>query len=61
MTAHWGVPDPAAVAGTQEQQTKAFLETSVILRRRIELMLALPLASLDVLVIQRQISEIGKR
>ena len=61
MTAHWGVPDPAAVAGTQEQQTKAFLETSVILRRRIELMLALPLASLDVLVIQRQISGIGKR
>ena len=61
MTAHWGVPDPAAVVGAHEQQTKAFLETSVILRRRIELMLALPLASLDALVIQRQITEIGKR
>jgi ACR3 family arsenite transporter len=47
MTAHWGVADPAAFEGTDEQKTKAFWDTAVILKRRIELMLALPLASLD--------------
>ena len=59
MTAHWGVPDPSAVEGTDEQKTKAFGDTAVVLRRRIELMLALPLRSLDKLAIQRAISDIG--
>ena len=59
MTAHWGVPDPAAFVGTDEQKTKVFWDTAVILKRRIELMLALPLQSLDKLAIQRRIKDIG--
>jgi arsenate reductase len=61
MTAHWGVADPAAVEGTDAQKAKAFWDTAIILKRRIELMLALPLASLDQLTIQREIRNIGSR
>ncbi len=61
MTAHWGVADPAAFEGTDEQKAKVFWDTAVILKRRIELMLALPLASLDKLAIQREIRDIGTR
>lgn len=61
MTAHWGVADPAAAEGTDAQKVKAFWDTAVILKRRIELMLALPLASLDQLAIQREIRDIGSR
>jgi arsenate reductase (thioredoxin) len=59
MTAHWGVPDPAAIQGTDEEKAKAFWDSAVTLKRRIELMLALPLGSLDRLAIQRQIKDIG--
>lgn len=61
MTAHWGVADPAAFEGTDEQKAKLFWDTAVILKRRIELMLALPLASLDKMAIQREIRDIGSR
>jgi arsenate reductase (thioredoxin) len=61
MTAHWGVADPAAFEGTDEQKTKIFWDTAVVLKRRIELMLALPLASLDKMAIQREIKDIGTR
>ncbi|MFM1987964.1 MAG: As reductase [Pseudomonadota bacterium] len=61
MTAHWGVADPAAFHGTDEQKTKVFRDTAAILKRRIELMLSLPLASLDRLSIQREIKDIGTR
>ncbi|HEU4459951.1 MAG TPA: arsenate reductase ArsC [Methylibium sp.] len=61
MTAHWGVPDPAAVEGTDEEKAKAFLSAAVTLKRRIELMLALPLPSLDTQRIQREIKDIGTR
>lgn len=61
MTAHWGLPDPAAVQGSHAQQEKAFLDTFVALKRRIELMLALPLASLDGMALQRELKDIGKR
>lgn len=61
MTAHWGVPDPSAVQGTGEERTKAFWDTAVILKRRIDLMLALPIASLDRMAIQREIRDIGTR
>jgi arsenate reductase len=57
MTAHWGLPDPAAVQGSPAQQRKAFLDTFVALKRRIELMLALPLASLDSLSLQRELGQ----
>ena len=59
MTAHWGVPDPAAVEGTPEQIEKAFLEAFVILDRRISLLLCLPLSSLDKLAIKKEIDRIG--
>ena len=59
-TAHWGVPDPAAVAGTSEQVERAFRDAFMILERRIGLLLCLPLASLDKLAIQKEIERIGK-
>jgi arsenate reductase (thioredoxin) len=61
MTAHWGVADPAAFQGTDEQQARVFWDTALILKRRIELLLALPLASLDKLAIQREVRDIGSR
>jgi arsenate reductase len=60
MTAHWGVPDPAAVAGTPEQIDRAFHDAFMILERRISLLLCLPLASFDKLAIQKKLDEIGK-
>ena len=61
MTAHWGVPDPAAVNGSPEEIEKAFRYAFMTLDRRIGLFLSLPLASLDSLAIQKQIDEIGKK
>jgi arsenate reductase (thioredoxin) len=61
MTAHWGVPDPAAVTGEAEQIERAFRDAFVILDRRISLFLALPLASLEALSIQREIDRIGRQ
>jgi arsenate reductase (thioredoxin) len=61
MTAHWGVPDPAAVMGGAEQIERAFRDAFVILDRRISLFLALPLASLEALALQREIDRIGRQ
>jgi arsenate reductase len=61
MTAHWGVPDPAAVTGTPEEIDKAFREAFMILDRRINLFLCLPLASLDKLAIKKEIDRIGQQ
>ena len=61
MTAHWGVPDPAAVAGTPEQVERAFRDAFVVLERRIGLFLSLPLASLEALAIKIEIMNIGKK
>ncbi len=61
MTAHWGMPDPAAVEGEQAAQEKAFLDTFITLKRRIQLMLSLPLATLDRMAIQKEIKDIGSR
>src|SRR6185437_7594631 len=52
ITAHWGVPDPAAVQGTEEDQRRAFRETFLILRRRIELLACLPFDKLRGLALQ---------
>jgi arsenate reductase (thioredoxin) len=60
MTAHWGVPDPAAATGTPEQIERAFRDAFSILDRRIGLLLALPLVSLDQLAIQTEIDKIGR-
>lgn len=60
MTAHWGVPDPAAIEGTPEQIEKAFREAFIALDRRIGLFLSLPLSSLDELAIKNEIERIGR-
>jgi len=61
MTAHWGLPDPAAVDGSDEQKRKAFRDTLLLLSRRIELFVSLPLEKLDKLAIQKKIKEIGTK
>ena len=61
MTAHWGVPDPSAFIGSDEEMADVFWNTAVVLKRRIDLMLALPLTSLDGLSLQREIKDIGHR
>jgi len=60
MTAHWGMPDPAAAQGTEEQIRRAFSDTANMLRRRIELFASLPFEKLDRLALQSKVREIGK-
>ena len=60
MTAHWGIPDPAAVKGTPDEIARAFRDVFTILDRRIGLFLALPLATLEQLAIQKEINQIGR-
>lgn len=59
MTAHWGVPDPAAVRGTPKELERAYRDAFVTLDRRIDLFLSLPLASIDSLAIKKEIDKIG--
>lgn len=59
MTAHWGLPDPAAVEGDDDTRMRAFRDTFVALRRRIDLLTALPLDRLDRLTLQSQLRDIG--
>jgi len=60
MTAHWGIPDPAAVEGAQEAVDRAFRDAYVQLDRRISLFLSLPLPSLDRLAIKKEVDRIGR-
>jgi arsenate reductase len=60
VTAHWGLPDPAAVQGTDADKQKAFRDTFVTLDRRIGLFTSLPIAGLDQLALARRVAEIGK-
>jgi arsenate reductase len=60
MTAHWGVPDPAAVSGDARAVERAFKETYQGLQRRIELFVNLPVKSLDRISLKKRIDEIGK-
>jgi len=59
LTAHWGVPDPAAVEGSMAQVERAFHEAFVTLDRRIGLFLSLPMKSLDALALKKEIDHIG--
>ncbi|HEY3637477.1 MAG TPA: arsenate reductase ArsC [Rhizomicrobium sp.] len=59
MTAHWGIPDPAAAAGSEDQVTQAFRDAFKFLHRRIELFANLPVSSLDRLSLQRRLDDIG--
>jgi arsenate reductase (thioredoxin) len=61
MTAHWGIPDPAAVTGPPEQIEKAFRDAFFMLERRISLFLNLPLHALDNLAIKKEIDKIGQQ
>lgn len=57
--AHWGVPDPVAVDGDEDKRRHAFLDAFATLRKRVELLLALPLDKLDRLAQQAKLREIG--
>jgi arsenate reductase len=59
ITAHWGLPDPAAFDGPDDRKAKVFIDTALALRRRIELMLALPIERLDRFALQREVKDIG--
>jgi arsenate reductase len=61
MSAHWGIPDPAAVTGTPDVVDRAFRDAFSILDRRISLFLALPFATLQKLAIQQEIESIGRQ
>ncbi len=61
LTAHWGVPDPAAAVGSQQEIDRAFCDTFSILDRRISLFLSLPLSTLDQLALRKEIDEIGRQ
>ena len=60
MTAHWGVPDPAAVQGSAQEIERAFRNAFSTLERRIALFLSLPLASIDKLVLETELDQIGR-
>ena len=60
VTAHWGVADPAAVTGSEQERRKAFLRAFTELSARINLLLALPVEKLDRLTLKRKLDEIGK-
>jgi protein-tyrosine-phosphatase len=60
MTAHWGIPDPAAVEGTESQKDAAFSDAYLRLQRRIELFANLPVRSLDRLSLKARLDEIGR-
>lgn len=60
MTAHWGVPDPAAAQGDQTEIAQAFRDAFLLLQRRIELFASLPVQKLDRLSLKTRLDEIGK-
>lgn len=60
MTAHWGVPDPAAVEGSQLNQLTAFRDTFRTLENRIKIFASLPLASIERMKLKERLDEIGK-
>jgi protein-tyrosine-phosphatase len=60
MTAHWGVPDPAAVEGSDDEKRRAFRQAFAVLSTRINLLLNLPLDKLDRLSLKRRLDEIGE-
>lgn len=61
ISAHWGVPDPAAAEGTEAQRLQKFVDAALTLKRRIELMLALPMHKLDTLALTHELRGIGQQ
>jgi arsenate reductase (thioredoxin) len=60
MTAHWGIPDPAAATGTEAEIALAFKDAYRMLHQRIGLFVSLPIRSLDRLSLQHRLKEIGR-
>ncbi len=60
MTAHWGLPDPSAVEGSEEVKRRAFTDATVTLERRVRLMLSLPIDRLDAMALRSEIRAIGR-
>lgn len=60
MTAHWGLPDPAAVDGTAAEIAAAFAETYRMMNNRIEVFINLPMSSLDSLTLQKRLDSVGR-
>jgi arsenate reductase (thioredoxin) len=60
VSAHWGIPDPAAATGSDDDKRKAFFDAFLLLQRRIQLFTSLPLAKIDKLSLQQRLREIGK-
>ena len=61
MTAHWGVPDPASVAGSDDEKRRAFDKTFRELDARLKIFTSLRFEALDQLSLQRQLEDIGRR
>ena len=59
MTAHWGIPDPAAVEGSAAEIERAYRDAFFMLDRRISLFLALPIEKLSKLALQKEVDDIG--
>lgn len=59
ITAHWGMPDPAAVQGSEEARLKAFRDVALMMKRRIDIMRVLPIERLDRLAIQKEVRNMG--
>ena len=60
ISAHWGVADPAAVTGTEEQRHRAFNDAFSVLSRRISLFMCLPIEKLSRLALQKEVADIGR-
>jgi arsenate reductase len=61
MTAHWGIPDPAAARGTGQEIQRAYGEAFAALDRRISLFLCLPISTLDTFTLQHELDNIGRK
>ena len=60
MTAHWGIPDPAAVQGTDDDKRRAMSQASLLLTRRLSLFVSLPVATLDRVALKKSLDSIGE-
>ena len=60
MTAHWGIEDPAAIGGSDEEKRRAFSTALRLLQTRISLFTSLPLGKLDAIAIKRELDGIGR-
>jgi arsenate reductase len=61
VTAHWGIPDPAAATGSPDEIARAFRDAFVNLGRRIDLFLSLPMEKLDALAVKKEVDQIGRQ